>query len=365
MTSRFRAARGGDLERIEALIDARIRWMDETGIRQWNVTNYREVYPRAYYERMLREGKLFALDGDGGTVAAAVLLEEDPRWSDAPRPALHVHNLVSSLRDRGAGREFLRLAGERATALGKRALRLDCAADNAKLNRFYENLGFRAAGTVEDGPYHGVRREKADLPGRPFDVNALLFEGYETLDVFGPAEILAHVGDYRLRWFSRGGGEVVNAQGLRVLAEPLSAADPRGALLLPGGRGTRPLAGDGEFLAALRELADASTYCLSVCTGSALLAGCGALDGREATSNKRALDWVTSCGEKVLWRGQARWVADGKFYTSSGVSAGMDMALGFVADRFGRERAAEIARQIEYRWNDDPDDDPFSENSRR
>ena len=47
MTSRFRAARGGDLERIEALIDARIRWMDETGIRQWNVTNYREVYPRA------------------------------------------------------------------------------------------------------------------------------------------------------------------------------------------------------------------------------------------------------------------------------------------------------------------------------
>ena len=43
----------------------------------------------------------------------------------------------------------------------------------------------------------------------------------------------------------------------------------------------------------------------------------------------------------------------------------MDMALGFVADRFGRERAAEIARQIEYRWNDDPDDDPFSENSRR
>ncbi|EFB91818.1 hypothetical protein HMPREF7215_1416, partial [Pyramidobacter piscolens W5455] len=133
----------------------------------------------------------------------------------------------------------------------------------------------------------------------------------------------------------------------------------------PGGRGTRPLAGDGEFLAALRELADASTYCLSVCTGSALLAGCGALNGREATSNKRALDWVTSCGEKVLWRGQARWVADGKFYTSSGVSAGMDMALGFVADRFGRERAAEIARQIEYRWNDDPDDDPFSENSRR
>ncbi|MDY4031910.1 MAG: GNAT family N-acetyltransferase [Pyramidobacter sp.] len=365
MTYRIRLARGGDLERIEALVDARIRWIDEAGIRQWNVANYRGTSPRGYYERMLREGKLFALDDGGEAVAAAALLEEDPRWSDVPLPALHVHNLVSSPEDRGAGREFLRLAGERAVALGKRALRLDCAADNTKLNRFYENLGFRAAGIVEDGPYRGLRREKTDLPGCPFDVNVLLFEGYETLDVFGPAEILAHIGDYRLRWFSRGGGSVINAQGLRVLTEPASAADPRGALLLPGGRGTRPLAGDREFLAMLRELADASTYCLSVCTGSALLAGCGALDGREATSNKRALAWATSCGEKVLWRDRARWTTDGKFYTSSGVSAGMDMALGFVADRFGRERAAEIARQIEYRWNDDPEDDPFSENSRR
>lgn len=365
MTYRLRLARGGDLERIEALIEARLRWMDETGIRQRNVANYREASPRGYYERMLREGKLFALEDGGEAAAAAVLLEEDPRWRDSTLPALYVHNLTSSLRERGAGREFLRLAGERAAALGKRALRLDCAADNTKLNRFYENLGFRAAGTVEDGPYHGVRREKTDLPGRPFDVNVLLFAGYETLDVFGPAEILAHVGDYRLRWFSRGGGEVVNAQGLRVIAEPVSAADPRGALLLPGGRGTRSLAGDGEFLALLRKLADASAYCLSVCTGSALLAGCGALDGREATSNKRALDWAKSCGGKVLWRDTARWTTDGKFYASSGVSAGMDMALGFVADRFGRERAAEIARQIEYRWNDDPDDDPFSENSRR
>jgi len=365
MTYRLRAARGGDLERIEALIEARIRWMDEAGIRQWNVTHYREVYPHSYYDRKLREGRLFVLDNGDGAAAAAVLLEEDPRWHDAPRPALYVHNLVSSLRDRGAGREFLRLAGERAAELGKEALRLDCAVDNAKLNRLYENLGFRAAGTVEDGLYRGVRREKTDLPGRPLDVNVLLFKGYDTLDVFGPAEILAHIGDYRLRWLSRGGGEVVNAQGLRVLTEPLSAADPRGALLLPGGRGTRPLAGDGEFLAMLRELADASTYCLSVCTGSALLAGCGALDGREATSNKRALTWARSCGEKVLWRGAARWVADGKFYTSSGVSAGTDMAMGFTADRFGCEKAAEIARQIEYLWNSDPNDDPFSENPRR
>ncbi|MBS5508913.1 MAG: hypothetical protein KHX31_09775 [Akkermansia sp.] len=53
-------------------------------------------------------------------------------------------------------------------------------------------------------------------------------------------------------------------------------------------------------------------------------------------------------------------MADGKFYTSSGVSAGMDMALGFVSDRFGRSRTEGIAEQLEYVWNDDCTRDVFA-----
>ena len=68
----------------------------------------------------------------------------------------------------------------------------------------------------------------------------------------------------------------------------------------------------------------------------------------------RAFDWAASCGAGVLWQRRARWVRDGKFYTSSGVSAGIDMALGFATDRLGREAAQEIATSIEYVWNDDP-----------
>ena len=60
------------------------------------------------------------------------------------------------------------------------------------------------------------------------------------------------------------------------------------------------------------------------------------------------------------WVDRARWVVDGKYYTSSGVSAAMDMTLGFVSDRFGRARAEEIAAHIEYIWNDDPADDRFA-----
>lgn len=85
-----------------------------------------------------------------------------------------------------------------------------------------------------------------------------------------------------------------------------------------------------------------------MCTGSALLAKTGLLDNRKATSNKNALEWVRSVNENVHWLGQARWVVDEKYYTSSGISAGIDMALGFIADSFGDKRAREIANSIEY-----------------
>ncbi|MGV3022842.1 DJ-1/PfpI family protein [Streptococcus suis] len=135
---------------------------------------------------------------------------------------------------------------------------------------------------------------------------------------------------------------------------------PIDVLLLPGGRGTRTLVENEAFLTSLGQLAEQASFVLSVCTGSALLAKAGLLDAKEATSNKLAFDWVTSQGLAVNWKRQARWVHDGKYYTSSGVSAGMDMVLGFVRDQFGQELAEQIARQAEYHWQDDPDRDDFA-----
>ncbi|MFA9380811.1 MAG: DJ-1/PfpI family protein, partial [Acetanaerobacterium sp.] len=62
----------------------------------------------------------------------------------------------------------------------------------------------------------------------------------------------------------------------------------------------------------------------------------------------------------VEWQRRARWVVDGKYYTSSGVSAGMDMTLGFVADYLDMEQAYTIANYLEYIWNPDCGDDPFA-----
>jgi transcriptional regulator GlxA family with amidase domain len=99
---------------------------------------------------------------------------------------------------------------------------------------------------------------------------------------------------------------------------------------------------------------------MSVCTGSALLARAGLLDGIRATSNKRAFDWVVSQGPAVKWIGQARWVEDGKFATSSGVSAGIDMALAIIARVLGTETAEKDAIGMEYEWHRDAAWDPFA-----
>ncbi len=191
-------------------------------------------------------------------------------------------------------------------------------------------------------------------------VNILLFDGFETLDAFGPVEILDKVRDSELHYCSQYGGIITSAQHTEINTESIAELDRSGILLVPGGMGTRTLISDSGFIAMLRDAASAASYCLTVCTGSALLAQTGLLNGRHATSNKIAFDWVTSITAAVEWEHCARWVRDGKYYTSSGVSAGMDMALGFIRDTLSERYATEIARHIEYIWNSDPAQDIFA-----
>ncbi len=97
---------------------------------------------------------------------------------------------------------------------------------------------------------------------------------------------------------------------------------------------------------------------MGVCTGSALLARAGLLDCRRATTNRMDCLWTLPFGPEVDWIGRARWVEDGKFFTSSGVSAGMDMCLAVIAHRLGRETEHQVARRAEYSWHDDAASDP-------
>ncbi len=128
---------------------------------------------------------------------------------------------------------------------------------------------------------------------------------------------------------------------------------------MPGGIGTFPELANEKLMAFLRDRSRGARITASVCTGSALLAKSGVLDGHRATSNKQVFSLATAQSDAVEWIEAARWVDDGAVVTSSGVSAGMDMALAIIARLFGIETAEAIAVGTEYTWHRDANVDPF------
>jgi transcriptional regulator GlxA family with amidase domain len=193
-------------------------------------------------------------------------------------------------------------------------------------------------------------------------VGVVLFPRFETLDAFGPVEVFGCLpGLFRVLTVAEHAGAVPSAQGPRVVADHGFADCPRlDVLLVPGGDGTREQLESPAMLAWLVERAADATVVTSVCTGSWLLARAGLLDGRRATSNKMFFSGAREQGPRVDWVPRARWVEDGKFVTSSGVSAGTDMALAVVARLVGRETAENVARAMEYTWHTDAAVDPFA-----
>jgi transcriptional regulator GlxA family with amidase domain len=191
-------------------------------------------------------------------------------------------------------------------------------------------------------------------------IGILLFNNFETLDVFGPVEIFGRLKDlYTIEFYSLEGGIVSSTQNVKMVTEKFREKDSLDIFLIPGGLGTRKEVEHEALISKIKELSSSATYTLTVCTGSALLAKTGQLNGRAATSNKRAYDWATSQGEKVKWIKKARWTVDGKFYTSAGISAGMDMTLGFIRDVHGIELARKTAYEIEYTWQENKEVDNF------
>ena len=198
-----------------------------------------------------------------------------------------------------------------------------------------------------------------------------LFEGFNVLDAYGPVEAFAmsripgaHGAMqplFDIVTMAEFAGAVHSGEGPATYAAYSFADVPEfDILLIPGGPGTRRGVTNIPLLNQLATVSQRAAITATVCTGSALLARTGLLDGRPATSNKLAWDWVLEQGPQVNWQRRARWVDDGDIITSSGVSAGIDMALSLIARLHSRETAQEAANRMEYHWHDTPDNDPFA-----
>lgn len=189
-----------------------------------------------------------------------------------------------------------------------------------------------------------------------FDI--VLFEDFDMLDVFGPAEVISNLPDlYNIRFISQSGGIIQTNSCTRIDTIPFTKAENPYAVLIPGGRGTRTLVHDKEFINQLEMILKKPQFILTVCTGSALLAKTSLLDNKKASTNKNAYEWVCSQNSNVHWQRHARWSVDGNIYSSAGVSAGIDMILGFISDIHNQELAVNIAQHIEYVWTRNKDSD--------
>jgi transcriptional regulator GlxA family with amidase domain len=183
----------------------------------------------------------------------------------------------------------------------------------------------------------------------------LLFDDVEELDAVGPWEVLTywtrtHPEDgFAVSCLSKSGGFVTCAKGLEIRAHH-SYADvpPLEVLIYPGGQGTRPHLRDAEQLEWVRQQRATVPLMTSVCTGSLVYAAAGLLSGRPATTHWGALDLLAELDATIEIRAEDRFVDDGDLITSSGVSAGIDMALHLVHRLAGLERAREVRRGIQY-----------------
>jgi transcriptional regulator GlxA family with amidase domain len=191
---------------------------------------------------------------------------------------------------------------------------------------------------------------------------ALVFPEFQTLDLFGPLEFFGWLpNDYQITIVGENTGHVISRSGQRLLIDrTFDDADDFDLILVPGGPGTPVEKENSVINCWLKDVAEGAEIVMGVCTGSALLARTGLLDGRNATTNKMDFEWALPYGPNVNWIGKARWVEDGKYFTSSGVSAGMDLSLAVISKTLGKETALQVARWSEYSWHEDASSDPFA-----
>lgn len=207
----------------------------------------------------------------------------------------------------------------------------------------------------------------------PARVVLVVFDGVQTLDLTGPAEVFAtanrevlHVetperssrrsdalpgpAPYELVIASSTGGELATSCGLSIQTKRLTAIRPRPTdTVLVAGGGTLPIRSVIRDAALLRWLGTAAPVVRrvgSVCSGAFVLAAAGLLDGKRAATHWSACDRLAKRFPAVEVDRNAIFVTDGKIWTSAGVTTGIDMSLALVEQDLGHEIADAVAAHL-------------------
>ena len=176
-----------------------------------------------------------------------------------------------------------------------------------------------------------------------------LFDGVTALDAVGPFESIVRLPDAKITFVSGKIGPVRTGDGfLSLNASADFASVPQAdVLIVPGGHptGLRAALGNQELHQWIQTVDAKSRWTCSVCSGSLILGAAGVLAGRRASTNFRAKEYLARF--KVEYS-EDRVTIDGKYITSAGVSAGIDMGLMLCEKLAGRELAEAIELSMQY-----------------
>jgi cyclohexyl-isocyanide hydratase len=194
-----------------------------------------------------------------------------------------------------------------------------------------------------------------------FNVGFVIFPGITQLDFTGPFEVLSRLGtppsvsapskfpQSKTHVIAKTMSPVVSDRGLGIMPNcTFESCPPLDLICLPGGAGVVEALADVETLDFIRRQGERAEYVTSVCMGAFLLGAAGLLKGRRVATHWAYVDLLPLIGAS---HEEARVVRDGNvftFFTSGGVTSGIDFAFRIVAELAGPEVAQAIQLGIEY-----------------
>lgn len=203
-------------------------------------------------------------------------------------------------------------------------------------------------------------------------VGVIGFDGVNAVDLAGPVEVFANATDlepedgtpprYQIVILGVTGKAFTADSGLVFKPHrTLAAAPPLDTLIVPGGTGLRRPQTQAAVAAWLRAHASGIRRVCSVCTGIYGLAASGLLDGRRVTTHWRWARRVAERFPSLRLQPDAIYIQDDRFFTSAGVTAGMDLALALVEQDFGSPLALATAREMVLHLKRDGGQEQYSE----
>lgn len=182
-------------------------------------------------------------------------------------------------------------------------------------------------------------------------IGFVVFPGFNLLDFAGPLAVFDNVSQftdppaYRCVAISPQGGMVASSAGVEIATQP--CGDERfDTLVVAGGSGNVMAAQSPALVAFLTTHSRRARRIASVCTGAFILAACGLLDGKRATTHWYHAARLQQSYPRIRVDSNRIFIRDGDIWTSAGISAGIDLALALIEDDLGATLAAAVARQL-------------------